>query len=74
MKPCISCVDLWRVLNKLTHVTKSVADMIKEGCTIIDVGINREECEVTGKMKLVGDVDVEGEFQVHEVHTEYMAT
>ncbi|XP_060572573.1 bifunctional methylenetetrahydrofolate dehydrogenase/cyclohydrolase, mitochondrial-like [Ruditapes philippinarum] len=36
------------------------ADMIKEGCAIIDVGINRVKDEKTGKMKLVGDVDFEG--------------
>ena len=36
------------------------ADMIKEGCTVIDVGINRVKDETTGKMKLVGDVDFEG--------------
>lgn len=36
------------------------ADMVKEGCTIIDVGINRVKDEVTGKNKLVGDVDFDG--------------
>ncbi|XP_053392925.1 bifunctional methylenetetrahydrofolate dehydrogenase/cyclohydrolase, mitochondrial-like [Mercenaria mercenaria] len=35
------------------------ADMIKEGCTVIDIGINRVKDERTGKMKLVGDVDFE---------------
>lgn len=35
------------------------ADMIKEGCAVIDVGINRVKDEQTGKMKIVGDVDFE---------------
>lgn len=33
------------------------ADWVKKGATVIDVGINRIEDTVTGKMKLVGDVD-----------------
>ncbi|XP_052765129.1 bifunctional methylenetetrahydrofolate dehydrogenase/cyclohydrolase, mitochondrial-like isoform X1 [Mya arenaria] len=33
--------------------------MIKKGCTVIDVGINRVKDEKTGKMKLVGDCDFE---------------
>jgi methylenetetrahydrofolate dehydrogenase (NADP+)/methenyltetrahydrofolate cyclohydrolase len=33
------------------------ADWVKKGATVIDVGINRVEDAVTGKMKLVGDVD-----------------
>ncbi|XP_061585184.1 bifunctional methylenetetrahydrofolate dehydrogenase/cyclohydrolase, mitochondrial [Cololabis saira] len=36
------------------------ADMIKEGAAVIDVGINRVQDPVTGKSKLVGDVDFEG--------------
>ena len=36
------------------------ADMVKEGVTVIDVGINRVKDEETGKYKLVGDVDFEG--------------
>lgn len=40
------------------------ADMIKEGCTIIDVGINRVKDEQTGKMKIVGDVDFEGNISI----------
>ncbi|XP_043939018.1 bifunctional methylenetetrahydrofolate dehydrogenase/cyclohydrolase, mitochondrial-like [Protopterus annectens] len=36
------------------------ADMIKEGAAVIDVGINRVCDPVTGKPKLVGDVDFEG--------------
>ena len=33
------------------------ADWVKKGATVIDVGINRVEDAITGKMKLVGDVD-----------------
>jgi len=33
--------------------------MIKEGCAVIDVGINRIKDEATGKMRLVGDCDFE---------------
>lgn len=33
------------------------ADWVKEGVTVIDVGINRIENKETGKAKLVGDVD-----------------
>lgn len=36
------------------------ADMIKEGAVVIDVGINRMQDPVTGKLRLVGDVDFEG--------------
>lgn len=36
------------------------ADMIKEGAAVIDVGINRVQDAVTGKSRLVGDVDFEG--------------
>lgn len=36
------------------------ADRIKEGATVIDVGINRVQDPVTAKPKLVGDVDFEG--------------
>ncbi|XP_027011008.1 bifunctional methylenetetrahydrofolate dehydrogenase/cyclohydrolase, mitochondrial [Tachysurus fulvidraco] len=36
------------------------ADMIKEGAAVIDVGINRIQDPVTGKDRLVGDVDFEG--------------
>ena len=38
------------------------ADMVKEGVCVIDVGINRVKDPKTGKFKLVGDVDFEGEF------------
>lgn len=33
--------------------------MIREGCTVIDVGINRVKDAKTGKTRLVGDVDFE---------------
>uniref|UniRef100_A0AAG5DF07 methenyltetrahydrofolate cyclohydrolase n=1 Tax=Anopheles atroparvus TaxID=41427 RepID=A0AAG5DF07_ANOAO len=36
------------------------ADMVKEGAAVIDVGITRVNDPVTGKTKLVGDVDFEG--------------
>ncbi|XP_076007126.1 bifunctional methylenetetrahydrofolate dehydrogenase/cyclohydrolase, mitochondrial [Genypterus blacodes] len=36
------------------------ADMIKEGAAVIDVGINRIQDPITGKDRLVGDVDFEG--------------
>lgn len=39
------------------------ADMIKEGAAVIDVGINRIFDPLTGKDKLVGDVDFEGKEQ-----------
>ncbi|XP_073765252.1 probable bifunctional methylenetetrahydrofolate dehydrogenase/cyclohydrolase 2 isoform X9 [Danio rerio] len=35
------------------------ADMVKEGAAVIDVGINRMQDPVTGKSRLVGDVDFE---------------
>lgn len=37
-------------------------DMIKPGCAIIDVGINRITDPSTGKPKLVGDCDFESEW------------
>lgn len=36
------------------------ADMVKEGSAVIDVGINRVLDPLTGKHRLVGDVDFEG--------------
>ncbi|XP_023690209.1 bifunctional methylenetetrahydrofolate dehydrogenase/cyclohydrolase 2, mitochondrial-like isoform X4 [Paramormyrops kingsleyae] len=35
------------------------ADMVKEGATVIDVGINHIQDSETGKIRLVGDVDFE---------------
>lgn len=40
------------------------ADMIKEGAAVIDVGINRVQDPVTGKNRLVGDVDFEGKLEL----------
>lgn len=37
------------------------ADMVKEGAAVIDVGINRIQDPKTGKIRLVGDVDFDGE-------------
>ncbi|XP_077877538.1 bifunctional methylenetetrahydrofolate dehydrogenase/cyclohydrolase 2, mitochondrial isoform X3 [Ictidomys tridecemlineatus] len=36
------------------------SDMVKEGAAVIDVGINYVHDPITGKTKLVGDVDFEG--------------
>lgn len=36
-------------------------DMIKPGCAILDVGINRIKDPVSGKAKLVGDCEFESE-------------
>ncbi|KAG5207746.1 hypothetical protein JEQ12_017510 [Ovis aries] len=36
------------------------SDMVKEGAAVIDVGINYVRDPITGKTKLVGDVDFEG--------------
>ena len=41
------------------------ADMVKEGVAIIDVGINKVKDQITGKTKLVGDVDFEGKVYAH---------
>ena len=43
------------------------ADMVKPGAAIIDIGINRVKDKVTGKYKLVGDVDFEGKNK-HKIH------
>lgn len=37
------------------------ADMVKAGAAVIDVGINRILDPKTGKVRLIGDVDFEGE-------------
>lgn len=37
------------------------ADMVKEGAAVIDVGINRIQDPKTGKIRLIGDVDFDGE-------------
>lgn len=38
-------------------------DMVKPGCTIVDVGINRIHDPSTGKPRLVGDCDFESEWR-----------
>ena len=38
-------------------------DMLKPGCAIIDVGINRVKNPKTGKNMLVGDCDFESKLQ-----------
>lgn len=49
------------IIVSATGVPKLItADMVKKGATIIDVGVTRVQDEVTGKSKLVGDVDYEG--------------
>lgn len=56
------------IIVSATGIPKLITgDMIKEGATVIDVGINRIKDEETGKTKLVGDVDFEGEFQKYNV-------
>ncbi|XP_034152603.1 probable bifunctional methylenetetrahydrofolate dehydrogenase/cyclohydrolase 2 isoform X2 [Esox lucius] len=58
-------------LKQLTHLADIVisatgvpglitADMVKEGAAVIDVGINRVRDPITGKLRLVGDVDFNG--------------
>ncbi|XP_074252369.1 bifunctional methylenetetrahydrofolate dehydrogenase/cyclohydrolase 2, mitochondrial isoform X5 [Saimiri boliviensis] len=45
----------------ITGIPKLItSDMVKEGAAVIDVGINYVHDPVTGKTKLVGDVDFEG--------------
>ena len=45
------------------------ADMVKEGAAVIDVGINRVRDPTTGKLRLVGDVDFEGEQYKRSINT-----
>lgn len=40
------------------------ADMVKESAAVIDVGINRIVDPKTGKLRLIGDVDFEGNYLV----------
>ncbi|GBN37246.1 Bifunctional methylenetetrahydrofolate dehydrogenase/cyclohydrolase, mitochondrial [Araneus ventricosus] len=47
--------DILVVATGIPHLI--TADMVKEGVAIIDVGISRIKDPVTGKSKLVGDVD-----------------
>lgn len=49
------------IIVTATGVPKIItADMVKPGAAIIDVGITRVHDEITGKPKLVGDVDYDG--------------
>lgn len=50
--PSLSCTGVPRLIT---------ADMVKEGAAVIDVGINRIHDPKTGKLRLIGDVDFEGE-------------
>lgn len=40
------------------------ADMVKPGACVIDVGITRIRDKMSGKSKLVGDVDFNGECHI----------
>jgi methylenetetrahydrofolate dehydrogenase (NADP+)/methenyltetrahydrofolate cyclohydrolase len=40
--------------------------MVKPGAIVIDVGINPERDEATGKVRMVGDVDTESVAEVAE--------
>lgn len=49
------------ILVAATGIPKTVtADMVKPGACVIDVGITRVLDEVSGKPRLIGDVDFEG--------------
>lgn len=50
--------DILVVATGIPHLI--TADMIKEGACVIDIGITRIKDPVTGKSKLVGDVDFDG--------------
>ncbi|XP_055925782.1 bifunctional methylenetetrahydrofolate dehydrogenase/cyclohydrolase, mitochondrial-like [Argiope bruennichi] len=50
--------DILVVATGIPHLI--TADMVKEGVAVIDVGISRIKDPVTGKSKLVGDVDFDG--------------
>lgn len=43
-------------------------DMVKEGAAVIDVGINHIHDPLTGKTKLVGDVDFEGQWNTLDMY------
>lgn len=51
--------DIIVTATGVPHLIK--ADMVKPGACIIDVGITRIQDPVTGKNKLVGDVEFDGE-------------
>lgn len=52
---------LIKCLFMISGIPKLItADMVKEGAAVIDVGINHIHDPLSGKTKLVGDVDFEG--------------
>ena len=56
----VKTADILVVATGIPNLITS--DMVKEGVAVIDIGINRIKDEKTGKFKLVGDVDFEGEY------------
>ncbi|KAG1973971.1 putative bifunctional methylenetetrahydrofolate dehydrogenase/cyclohydrolase [Pimephales promelas] len=57
LKELASLADIVIAAAGVPHLI--TADMVKEGAAVIDVGINRLLDPVTGKLRLVGDVDFE---------------
>uniref|UniRef100_A0A8C2GZ97 methenyltetrahydrofolate cyclohydrolase n=1 Tax=Cyprinus carpio TaxID=7962 RepID=A0A8C2GZ97_CYPCA len=57
LKELASLADIVIAAAGVPHLI--TADMVKEGAAVIDVGINRMQDPVTGKHRLVGDVDFE---------------
>lgn len=52
---------LIKCLFMISGIPKLITgDMVKEGAAVIDVGINYIHNTLSGKTKLVGDVDFEG--------------
>uniref|UniRef100_A0A8C2D4T6 Methylenetetrahydrofolate dehydrogenase (NADP+ dependent) 2 like n=1 Tax=Cyprinus carpio TaxID=7962 RepID=A0A8C2D4T6_CYPCA len=57
LKELASLADIVIAAAGVPHLI--MADILKEGAAVIDVGINRMQDPVTGKLRLVGDVDFE---------------
>uniref|UniRef100_A0A8C1LE71 Methylenetetrahydrofolate dehydrogenase (NADP+ dependent) 2 like n=1 Tax=Cyprinus carpio TaxID=7962 RepID=A0A8C1LE71_CYPCA len=57
LKELASLADIVIAAAGVPHLI--TADILKEGAAVIDVGINRLQDPVTGKLRLVGDVDFE---------------
>ncbi|XP_016338838.1 probable bifunctional methylenetetrahydrofolate dehydrogenase/cyclohydrolase 2 [Sinocyclocheilus anshuiensis] len=57
LKELTSLADIVIAAAGVPHLI--TADMVKEGAMVIDVGINRMQDPVTGKLRVVGDVDFE---------------
>uniref|UniRef100_A0A8C1ULH7 Methylenetetrahydrofolate dehydrogenase (NADP+ dependent) 2 like n=1 Tax=Cyprinus carpio TaxID=7962 RepID=A0A8C1ULH7_CYPCA len=57
LKELASLADIVIAAAGVPHLI--TADILKEGAAVIDVGINRMQDPVTGKLCLVGDVDFE---------------